>query len=228
MNDEKENLRSRYISARKSMSPADAERYSARIATNIFSLPRILDSDLILIYCAAGAEVDTATLADLIVGSGRGIAFPYCRKDGSIGIGRVFSPRDEDLAPGALGIMEPIERLRDNIDPGQLDAVVCPGVAFDRECGRLGRGGGYYDRFLQELKGKAYLVGCAYDCQISDDPLPRDGHDIAMDAVVTEVRAFPGGSCPALNPDGGEWGENADRVSRGIRGIGFYGGNAIT
>jgi 5-formyltetrahydrofolate cyclo-ligase len=204
MNEKKEKLRNYYITARKSMSPADVERLSARVATNIFSLPRLQESDLIMLYHTAGAEVDTAVLADLIIGSGRGVVLPYCREDGTIGIGRVFSPRGDDLTPGAMGIMEPVVRLRNNIDPEQLGAVVCPGLAFDEECGRLGRGGGYYDRFLQRIKGKAFLIGCAYDCQISGEPLPREEHDIAMDVVVTESRAFPHGVCPAIKPDNRE------------------------
>ena len=208
MDGTKRDLRKRYASARRAI-PADmAERWSFHVIRNIVSLRRILDSKLILVYRRAGSEVNTDMLIDLIIASGRGAALPYCREDGSMGIGRILSP-DTDLAPGALGVMEPVAACRDNVRPDQLDAVICPGVAFDTECGRLGRGGGYYDRFLQQVKGSAFVVGCAYDCQISETPLPRQPHDVAMDAVITEKRAFPAGVCPALAAPGGAGGERA-------------------
>jgi len=198
VNEEKKKLREHYMAVRRSVAQSEAERLSARIAMNIFSLPRLLESNLIMLYCTMGTEVDSAPLIDLVISSGRGVALPYCRKDGSIGIGRIFTPRGEDLAIGAYGILEPVARLRDNVGTEQLGAIVCPGLAFDETCTRLGHGGGIYDRFLKQAKGNALIVGCAFDCQINGEPLPREEHDITMDVVVTETRAFPQGACPAI------------------------------
>jgi 5-formyltetrahydrofolate cyclo-ligase len=94
--------------------------------------------------------------------------------------------------------MEPADRLKGNVGAEQAGAVICPGVAFDENLGRLGRGGGHYDRFLRPLKGRALIIGCAFDCQISASPLPMEGHDVPMDVVITEKRAFPKGSCPSV------------------------------
>jgi 5-formyltetrahydrofolate cyclo-ligase len=195
----KQTLRDRYTAVRKAVDPAAAERKSMRVAANILSLLHQRGSELILIYHKIGAEVDAAPLMDLILDSGLGAALPYCRKDGGLGIGRILNPRN-DLAEGAYGIMEPADRLKDNIQPTQLSAIVCPGVAFDKERTRLGRGAGYYDRFLQKLTGKTLIIGCAFDCQISAEPLPREPHDIQMDAVIAETLAFPVGCCPAIKP----------------------------
>jgi len=197
MDDKKKELRGYYTTARKAIPAFTAERLSARIAANIYSLTQIADSDLVMLYHKIGSEVDTALLMGLLLDSGRGVALPYCRGDGSIGAGRIFSPQD-DLKAGAYGIMEPAERLRDNISPSKINAVVCPGVAFDAAGGRLGRGGGHYDRFLKEVLGSAFIIGCAFDCQICGEPLPREEHDVAMDVVITEKRAFPEGACPAI------------------------------
>jgi 5-formyltetrahydrofolate cyclo-ligase len=197
MDDAKQKLRKFYTATRKKLPAADAEKRSVRIAKNIFSLPGILSSDLILVYHKLGSEVDTSVLMELIIGSGRGVALPYFREDGSMGAGRIFSPRS-DLAVGPLRAMEPADRLKGNVTADQLGAIVCPGIAFDEECRRLGRGGGYYDRFLRPVKGKAYIVGCAFDCQITPAPIPCAEHDVKMDAVITEKRAFPHGACPAL------------------------------
>lgn len=197
----KRTLRERYTAARKAVDPGDAERKSLRVAANILSLLRRRGCELVLAYHKIGAETDTAPLLDLILRSGIGAALPYCRDDGTLGIGRILNPR-KDLAEGAYGIMEPADRFKDNIRPDQLSAVVCPGVAFDEARTRLGRGRGYYDRFLQELAGKTLVIGCAFDCQIAAEPLPREKHDVQMDAVVAETIAFPAGCCPNIKtPD---------------------------
>jgi 5-formyltetrahydrofolate cyclo-ligase len=195
--DAKRGLRKTFLRARQNLSAADAERFSARIAKHVFSLPRVLESDLVMVYHRLGSEADTGALMELIIASGRGIALPYLRADGSMGIGRIWS-LCTDLVPGPYGTMEPADRLKDNVHIDQAGAVVCPGVAFDAAGMRLGRGGGHYDRFLREIKGRAQIIGYAFDCQISGEPLPAEEHDVRMDAVITESRAFPKGSCPAV------------------------------
>ncbi|GHT78077.1 5-formyltetrahydrofolate cyclo-ligase [Bacteroidia bacterium] len=62
-----------------------------------------------------------------------------------------------------------------------IDLVIVPGVAFDRECHRLGRGKGYYDRLLPSLS--AYKAGVCFDFQILDN-IPREPHDVLMDEVI--------------------------------------------
>ena len=196
--EQKRTLRDRYTAIRKGIDPADAERKSARVAANILSLLQRHGCELVLAYHKIGAEVDTAPLMELILRSGLGVALPYCREERGMGIGRILDPRG-DLVEGAYGTMEPSDKLKDNIRPEQLSAIVCPGVAFDKARTRLGRGAGYYDGFLQELAGKTLIIGCAFDCQVSPEPLPREAHDVPMDAVIAETTAFPAGCCPAIN-----------------------------
>ncbi len=191
-------FRDRYTGIRKAVDPADAKLKSLRVAANVFSFLRSRGSELVLVYHKIGAEADAAPLMDMILKSGLGVALPYCREDRRMGIGRVLNPR-LDLTEGAYGTMEPADKLKDNIRPDQLSAVVCPGVAFDANRARLGRGAGYYDRFLQELTGKTVIIGYAFDCQISPEPLPRESHDVTMDAVIAETLTFPAGCCPAIN-----------------------------
>lgn len=195
--EQKRAFRDRYIGIRKALDPADAERKSSLVAANVFSLLKRRGCELVLVYRKIGSEIDAAPLMDMLLESGLGTALPYCREDRGMGIGRVLDPRG-DLAAGPHGTMEPSDKFKDNIRPDQLSAVVCPGVAFDKARTRLGRGAGYYDRFLQELAGKALIIGCAFDCQISPEPLPRENHDVPMDAVIAETTAFPFGCCPAI------------------------------
>lgn len=70
----------------------------------------------------------------------------------------------------------------------ELAGVICPGLAFDVEGGRLGRGRGFYDRTLAEVD--LPRVGLAFSCQIWPENLPMDPWDLRMDAVITEQSVF--------------------------------------
>ncbi|WP_068777532.1 5-formyltetrahydrofolate cyclo-ligase [Paenibacillus sp. FJAT-26967] len=98
-----------------------------------------------------------------------------------------------DLGEGMHGILEPNEANEVLTDLLAVTAVLVPGLAFDRSFGRLGYGGGYYDRFLEKLLiacGKAEkkvppLLAAAFEIQLADD-LPTEAHDIRLDVIITE------------------------------------------
>ncbi len=70
------------------------------------------------------------------------------------------------------------------LDPSSIDVVAVPGVAFDRRGGRIGYGGGYYDRFLRGVS--AFTVGLGFGHQVLDEDLPGGSFDLPVDAIVTE------------------------------------------
>lgn len=87
-----------------------------------------------------------------------------------------------DLVTGAFGILEPPPG-RAEVAVAEIDAFLCPGLAFDRRGGRLGRGRGFYDRLLAMARPDALKIGVCFPWQIVDDTFPEN-HDIAMDEVV--------------------------------------------
>lgn len=70
-------------------------------------------------------------------------------------------------------------------DPALLDVVIVPGIAFTRRGDRLGQGGGWYDRFLSEVRPECATVGVGFAPQVVDE-LPVEPHDVRVDLVVTE------------------------------------------
>ncbi|MBQ8285168.1 MAG: 5-formyltetrahydrofolate cyclo-ligase [Thermoguttaceae bacterium] len=98
---------------------------------------------------------------------------------------RVF--RLTSLTSGAFGIWEPVPDASRLVAPDAFDVVLVPGLAFDLDGGRLGRGAGFYDRFLATLPPKTRLVGVALDEQIVDKA-PRDAFDLPVDALATPSR----------------------------------------
>lgn len=93
-----------------------------------------------------------------------------------------YSCRPETLRFGAFGILEP--QGEEECPPERIDLMICPGVAFTEDGRRLGRGKGYYDRYLSQPAFRGYRVGVCYAHQLVDD-LPVEPHDVRMDAVVS-------------------------------------------
>ena len=89
----------------------------------------------------------------------------------------------DDLDYGMHGTQEPSPKRQKKINPESFDLVIVPGVAFDRQGGRLGHGKGYYDRFLEQAS--AFRLGLTFNCQLLET-VPTELHDVPMNAILTE------------------------------------------
>lgn len=133
-------------------------------------------------YAALEEEVRLDALLVAWLEEGKEVLLPRVDGPGSIVLHRV-SDLDQDLEPGLFGVREPLASCPVG-DPGSVNAVLVPGVAFDRAGGRIGYGGGFYDRLLPGLPA-AVSVGVCYEAQLVDR-VAREPHDVSVDAVVTE------------------------------------------
>lgn len=112
--------------------------------------------------------------------AGFDVAFPRC--EGPRGAMRFVAGVPTE--PGRYGLLEPANGP--TIPAQAFDAVLVPGIAFSRDGGRLGQGGGYYDRFLCALRADALRIGVAYSWQVFD-ALPLEPHDARLTHVITET-----------------------------------------
>ena len=112
------------------------------------------------------------------------IALPAVIKARKKIIPRIIHNLRQGLRRGAYGILEPKKEASDPIDVSELDLVLVPGIAFDKNNHRLGRGVGYYDRFLRQLPSHIPTIGLAFDFQILDLPYP-EAHDVRLSRVIT-------------------------------------------
>ena len=133
-------------------------------------------------------EVDASTVHEKEYFSAANFAYPRVRSlaDGTMDFVATAHPSDWKL--GNFGLWEPRAELLP-IAPETLTLVLCPGVAFDENGGRVGMGRGFYDRFLARARG-TYRIGLAYDFQLVREPLVLQPHDQRMDAIVTESRVL--------------------------------------
>lgn len=88
----------------------------------------------------------------------------------------------DDHRPGAFGILEPHHESPE-VPLQQIDAYICPGLAFDPNGGRLGRGRGFYDRLLAQVRPDALKVGICFDFQMVPNTF-SESHDVLMDEVL--------------------------------------------
>lgn len=143
-------------------------------------------------YAAAGSELDVSAAAAAWLALGGEAVFPRVLSGGhgsdALAFHRVAALGD--LAPGYRSIGEP-PPLSPAVGLAEIDALVVPGVGFDRHGGRLGQGGGFYDRILGAARGRSY--GVCFAAQIVPT-VPMAPHDARMDAVVTELGVAEGGS----------------------------------
>ncbi|MDH6534520.1 5-formyltetrahydrofolate cyclo-ligase [Parabacteroides sp. PM5-20] len=89
----------------------------------------------------------------------------------------------QSLQKGAYGILEPGEKPGFSVDENEIDLLIVPGIAFDRQGNRLGRGKGYYDRLLSSLSNPK--IGLCFSFQLHEQ-IPTETFDIQMDGVITE------------------------------------------
>ena len=133
---------------------------------------------VILFYAALPSEPDLTPLFLLALQQGKKCVFPKVAGE-MLELYNVSAAGD--LQKGAYGILEPRGSVR--VPADSIGLALVPGLAFDRAGFRLGRGKGFYDRLLPDIKGR--FAGCCFACQLQE-ALPVLEHDVRLDFVVTE------------------------------------------
>ena len=140
------------------------------------------EAHIIHIFISKADEPETSQIIELAWKSGKQIGVPCVLPDTP----ELFHSQlnsFEDLRPGDLGVLEPSPEQRTALTSESFDLVIVPGVAFDRQGGRLGYGKGYYDRFLDQ--SLAFRLALAFDFQLLET-VPTEMHDVSMDGILTE------------------------------------------
>ena len=177
----KKELRSRILNLRDSLPLDLRKKYDEEIYKRVIESEYYKNSKTIFIFVSYKTEVDTRSIIKKALKDGKRIVVPKIKtkKDGILPIAiKDFN----ELSSGNYGILEPIE---DNIiDKEEIDLILAPGVAFDKDGGRLGYGGGFYDRFIGSLNKKIPIVAIGYNVQIVDK-VPRDEFDMNVNGIIT-------------------------------------------
>ena len=142
--------------------------------------PMLADAKTIVAYYSLPDEVDTHRFIDELLADGKTVYLPKVVGDEDMVLCRFTGA--ESLQEGAFGIMEPVGAQISTDEA--IDVVLVPGMAFDGDGNRLGRGKGYYDRFLKSLSHpRPQLIGVCFDFQ-KVDVVPTEPTDVKVDVVV--------------------------------------------
>ncbi|MBN1980441.1 MAG: 5-formyltetrahydrofolate cyclo-ligase [Chitinivibrionales bacterium] len=182
----KEALRTECLARRNAISVEERLEKSQKIAAFFLETDEFKKAIAIMMYAPTGSEVQTQECIEQILVRGKRVVVPYFfPQSNEMGIAEI-AHYNEDCQASDTGMVEPKPSLHANFLKSDIQLVVCPGVGFDKRGGRLGRGKARYDTFLKELRDRIPLVGFAYQCQIIEEDLPFDYHDIPMSLIITE------------------------------------------
>lgn len=151
-----------------------------RIAERLCGLDAYRRSNVIFVYVGTSGEIDTVPILSNALSDGKQVGVPLCVSPGVMEVRRIAD--FDSLIKGFYGIMEPKAECP-LISPGEIDLAVVPCLSCTWEGVRLGYGGGYYDRYLNQVSGLK-LVLCRE--KVMRENLPLEPHDIIADGVLTE------------------------------------------
>ncbi len=181
-------LRREISGRRDALEPAERAERSGRIADRLLALPEARAATTVLAYWSFGSEVDTEPVIRHFRDADVRVALPTTGTGDLVAV--AYVPGDP-VSPAGFGAMEP---SGDGVvEPEAIDLVVVPGVAFDRRGGRVGYGGGFYDRFLSRTRPDAAAIAIGFALQVVD-AVPQGRMDRRVDAVVTEDEVI---RCPS-------------------------------
>lgn len=168
----------------------DKDETSRSVCSELVDMPEYREAETVLWYLHNRSELRTRQAVASALAGRKRIVIPYCVGDEL----RLWHLQDmAELTIGSFGIPEPPEtrwyEADRTVEEKQLDLVIVPGVAFDRHCGRLGSGKGYYDKLLENLRPDALMVAPCFESQIFDR-VPQGRHDIRVNMIVTEQHVY--------------------------------------
>ena len=180
----KPEVRAGALRVRKTLSPDEVGRLSARIQARVTATEEFAGARTLASYVAKRDEVQTSGIISLALKSGKKVIVP--RSDPSSLALRFHEIRSlAELSPGTYGIMEPAGDTP-TVALSDSNLVLVPVVAWDIKGNRMGYGKGYFDRSLRS-RGGATCAGLAFELQ-RQERVPSAATDVPLDMVVTEER----------------------------------------
>ncbi|MFH1519760.1 MAG: 5-formyltetrahydrofolate cyclo-ligase [Candidatus Omnitrophota bacterium] len=182
---EKQEIRQKLLKRLLSLTKDEIKRRSKNVADRLSELPVYKEAKAIMVYYPLPGEVDILDKIREDIGSKR-FCFPVMDLEAKNL--RIFESTnlDTDLCLGPWGVMQPDTKRTKEVDIRDIDVVIVPGLAFDRQNNRLGRGAGFYDRFLRNINPPTKKVGIAFEFQILENLPINLPWDQKVDTVVSE------------------------------------------
>ena len=183
---DKKELRRAMIAKRDAISPEERERLAARFTERLVAMPQYRDARTVLATMTIGSEFDTRPFIDRAVADGKTIVLPRVTPPPRRLEIRAVRNLASDLVPGVWEIPEPDPARCAPMQLPEVDFAWIPALAVDRGHYRLGYGAGYFDGLLAG-RGKRPFCVAALPAQFHVEALPREAHDVPLDAAISEL-----------------------------------------
>ena len=181
----KKNTRVNILKIREALIEEDHDLKDNIIFEKLYNLDLYKKSDNIFVYINYKDEINTKKFINKALEEGKKIYVPKIYRDTRT-MKAIFINSLDNLEKNSMGILEPKDDTL-VIDKKDIDLIIVPGAVFDKSFNRIGYGGGYYDRYLEEIREKDNKIALAYDFQIIDE-IEAEDHDIKMDYIITDKR----------------------------------------
>ena len=179
---QKQLLRQRMKTRRQALSEAQRQAYAQRMLEHLTQWERFRSLTLLHTFLSLPEEPCTQEIVEYCWQAGKKVAVPIVEK-GVTTLEHSLLSSWSHVEAGPLGILQPKLEFRETVSLEQIALILVPGLAFDRQGGRLGYGGGFYDRFLPQTQG--FRLGVAFHFQLLEQ-VPQSQHDLPMDGILTE------------------------------------------
>ncbi|GIO23131.1 5-formyltetrahydrofolate cyclo-ligase [Oceanobacillus sp. J11TS1] len=183
---EKQILRQAMLKKLGQLSNEERQQIEKKQQTQLFSCADFKQARTIGITISTDIEWDTYAIIEKAWEQGKIIASPKCIAKTKEMHYYTWNHRNQ-IQPGYAGINEPNPKLTKYIDYDDIDLLIVPGVIFDRLGYRIGYGGGYYDRMLENYKGSTLSL-CS-EMQFVNQ-IPREVYDLPVEQIITEKRVI--------------------------------------
>jgi 5-formyltetrahydrofolate cyclo-ligase len=179
----KRNIRKEVLMKRSKMKAEEKELKDNIILEKLFETNLYKNARNIFTYISFGDEINTIKLIERALKDNKNISVPKTYRETRT-MNAIFIPCLKELKENHMGILEPID---DSIviKKEDIDLIIVPGAVFDKDFNRIGYGGGYYDRYLEDIAYKNNKVVLAYDFQIVDK-IEKEEHDVKVDIIITD------------------------------------------
>ena len=181
-------IRSTLKGTLSAISPTDRTAQSKQLAEHLIGSELYRSAGTILAYAALPSELDLDPFINNALADGKRVCIPAIDWASKSMQPAAIENLDDDLEIGRYGVRSPRDRCL-LVEPQNIDLILVPGLGFDRDLNRLGRGAGFYDRMIESIcttsTGRV-VVGVCYSCQIVER-IPTEPHDFPMDRVITQT-----------------------------------------
>ena len=186
----RQQIRQQIRQRRRALTPEQQTQFALQAADRMMAYTPVLLAQTVAVFLSFDGELDTRPLIDQLWRAGKRVYLPVLHPFSPGNLLFLHYHPSSDLVVNRLNIREPKLDVRDVLPLSQLDVLVTPLVAFDAAGQRLGMGGGFYDRTLQNWRQhRLQPVGYAHDCQ-QVDALPTEQWDIPLPAVITPSKTW--------------------------------------